>query len=85
MSGFAVNSLRQQAFLLPASRASQKGSLFAAMVLGLSFNASMASVMGSTLGMFSTSVGHAIAAGACLLYTSPSPRDQRGSRMPSSA
>ena len=26
--------------------------------------------------------GHDI---ACLLYTSPSPRDQRGSRMPSSA
>ena len=24
-------------------------------------------------------------AGTCLLYTSPSPRDQRGSRMPSSA
>ena len=24
-------------------------------------------------------------AGGCLLYTSPSPRDQRGSRMPSSA
>ena len=24
-------------------------------------------------------------AGLCLLYTSPSPRDQRGSRMPSSA
>ena len=24
-------------------------------------------------------------AGVCLLYTSPSPRDQRGSRMPSSA
>ena len=24
-------------------------------------------------------------AGSCLLYTSPSPRDQRGSRMPSSA
>ena len=23
--------------------------------------------------------------GGCLLYTSPSPRDQRGSRMPSSA
>ena len=64
MNGFAVNSLPQQAFMLPARRASQKGSLFAAMVLGLSFNASMASVMGSTLGMFSTSVGHAIAAGA---------------------
>ena len=26
-----------------------------------------------------------VAAGGCLLYTSPSPRDQRGSRMPSSA
>ena len=26
-----------------------------------------------------------VAFGACLLYTSPSPRDQRGSRMPSSA
>ena len=25
------------------------------------------------------------ASGTCLLYTSPSPRDQRGSRMPSSA
>ena len=32
-------------------------------------------------------LGAAISAkyGACLLYTSPSPRDQRGSRMPSSA
>ena len=27
----------------------------------------------------------AAASGLCLLYTSPSPRDQRGSRMPSSA
>ena len=26
-----------------------------------------------------------VQAGTCLLYTSPSPRDQRGSRMPSSA
>ena len=29
--------------------------------------------------------GIAATAGPCLLYTSPSPRDQRGSRMPSSA
>ena len=29
--------------------------------------------------------GSAMAATTCLLYTSPSPRDQRGSRMPSSA
>ena len=28
---------------------------------------------------------HTIYATTCLLYTSPSPRDQRGSRMPSSA
>ena len=27
----------------------------------------------------------AMGLGSCLLYTSPSPRDQRGSRMPSSA
>ena len=30
-------------------------------------------------------VGHARRISPCLLYTSPSPRDQRGSRMPSSA
>ena len=29
--------------------------------------------------------GHLVGRVACLLYTSPSPRDQRGSRMPSSA
>ena len=29
--------------------------------------------------------GERIVASTCLLYTSPSPRDQRGSRMPSSA
>ena len=29
--------------------------------------------------------GLALEEGNCLLYTSPSPRDQRGSRMPSSA
>ena len=28
---------------------------------------------------------HAVSLSSCLLYTSPSPRDQRGSRMPSSA
>ena len=33
-----------------------------------------------------SAVGHAITiSDPCLLYTSPSPRDQRGSRMPSSA
>ena len=33
----------------------------------------------------SESVTQAIAASTCLLYTSPSPRDKRQSRMPSSA
>ena len=32
-----------------------------------------------------TQFGFDVLSGACLLYTSPSPRDQRGSRMPSSA
>ena len=32
-----------------------------------------------------TSWKNVLSAGGCLLYTSPSPRDQRGSRMPSSA
>ena len=31
------------------------------------------------------STGYILIDGGCLLYTSPSPRDQRGSRMPSSA
>ena len=30
-------------------------------------------------------VGRSMECEVCLLYTSPSPRDQRGSRMPSSA
>ena len=33
----------------------------------------------------STMIGHMKLYKSCLLYTSPSPRDQRGSRMPSSA
>ena len=35
--------------------------------------------------VFRESVFDSIDSGTCLLYTSPSPRDQRGSRMPSSA
>ena len=36
-------------------------------------------------GSGSTGGGGSDISGGCLLYTSPSPRDQRGSRMPSSA
>ena len=37
--------------------------------------------------LFNVTAGEIIftSGGTCLLYTSPSPRDQRGSRMPSSA
>ena len=35
-------------------------------------------------GVGKTTLAHALSH-TCLLYTSPSPRDQRGSRMPSSA
>ena len=40
-------------------------------------------VIGITLQLYDH--GAAIQKKGCLLYTSPSPRDQRGSRMPSSA
>ena len=37
------------------------------------------------LQFYSNGQGAMLGVGTCLLYTSPSPRDQRGSRMPSSA
>ena len=40
---------------------------------------------GKDLDFWMTHGGQATVASYCLLYTSPSPRDQRGSRMPSSA
>ena len=39
----------------------------------------------SRAGSWGTTVGIGVKGKTCLLYTSPSPRDQRGSRMPSSA
>ena len=39
----------------------------------------------ANLRFFNSDGGESGACGNCLLYTSPSPRDQRGSRMPSSA
>ena len=38
-----------------------------------------------SVGMLITALASAVINIPCLLYTSPSPRDQRGSRMPSSA
>ena len=48
---------------------------------GFAFASGMAAVF-STFGALLESGDHIL---SCLLYTSPSPRDQRGSRMPSSA
>ena len=42
-------------------------------------------ILGQELHAATSTLGPAGELGACLLYTSPSPRDQRGSRMPSSA
>ena len=42
-----------------------------------------AKALRSAKGLIRSEVGKQL--GICLLYTSPSPRDQRGSRMPSSA
>ena len=47
-------------------------------------DASEMGVAGVTVTLYDAVTG-AVIATTCLLYTSPSPRDQRGSRMPSSA
>ena len=47
------------------------------------FDAWAVEIRDATLGIWIT--GFIVAGMTCLLYTSPSPRDQRGSRMPSSA
>ena len=46
---------------------------------------SVIAVLGSTGTAASVSVEFSLASYTCLLYTSPSPRDKRQSRMPSSA
>ena len=45
----------------------------------------MAKATATLVGLFKEPVSASAMFKACLLYTSPSPRDQRGSRMPSSA
>ena len=51
----------------------------------LALISSIGAVVGGTFGVILITIFGNNAASTCLLYTSPSPRDQRGSRMPSSA
>ena len=54
----------------------------------VTFTASLRLIHGEYVnykGLIPSSFEHSLEVNACLLYTSPSPRDQRGSRMPSSA
>ena len=56
--------------------------------LGVIFTAGLGVIFAAGLGVIFTAgrgVIFTAGLGICLLYTSPSPRDQRGSRMPSSA
>ena len=51
----------------------------------LAIDLSKSTITGSSDGLKDKLIAKVSAAISCLLYTSPSPRDQRGSRMPSSA
>ena len=66
-------------FHLRAERAIETRSL-AAFVLRVAWALLLLPIVGTTCARW-----YGASAWACLLYTSPSPRDQRGSRMPSSA
>lgn len=54
-------------FVLPGRSRKVRVSLFASLTLGLAFNASMLSVVGTKIGIFPSSIGNAIAAGALLV------------------
>ena len=55
----------------------------AGVVGGMVLTSGVLAVVGFAI--MALAVGVLLSTGGCLLYTSPSPRDQRGSRMPSSA
>ena len=82
--------------LLMASELTISGEASASAVLGEPFGVDVEVAVASSVGLVSVDfvlpdgvllVGGDCSegSGTCLLYTSPSPRDQRGSRMPSSA
>ena len=60
-------------------------SVFAVVVMAASPLTAQVLISNNFDGDDSNDLGGAFVISSCLLYTSPSPRDQRGSRMPSSA
>ena len=83
-----VPSIRPDVALFHAAKADRDGNVWIGVRRELML---MAHAARTTLVTVEEVVPHSLlnddelAAGTCLLYTSPSPRDQRGSRMPSSA
>ena len=75
------DTLRDQRFI----DALQRQLLFSAAVLAIEIPLGIAVARGMPRNSRATSALLILLAVPCLLYTSPSPRDQRGSRMPSSA
>ena len=84
-----INSRIRENFAVRAPIDKAQAGLLGAMISGAATGLSADLISGGlTLGtgaLLGGVVGALTFAGACLLYTSPSPRDQRGSRMPSSA
>ena len=62
----ATHPIGHAPYLIPRPRTRERVSVFASLVLGLTFNASLISVVGSAVGVFPKSVGNAIAAGSLI-------------------
>ena len=72
-----------RAYMLKVYNYMATGILLTGIVSLITFKMAVVSV--SSTGIVLTGFGNAIYNSACLLYTSPSPRDPKTSRMPSSA
>ena len=85
-SEIRVNSLTNRSGLSTVTIA-DTGAVVAGIVTATTFSGPLTgAVTGNVIGDLTGNVtGNITGNLTCLLYTSPSPRDQRGSRMPSSA
>ena len=80
-----LKALESRAKVIKARRIEQLGQLVTATGADALDAETLAGVLLDAVGSNDASAKEAWRAKGCLLYTSPSPRDQRGSRMPSSA